>query len=241
MTERSVESEATDDGHAVDAGELTIDDHEGRPHQRGLLEALLARLRGDRAVAGRLERLANGLAKGHAVVDHEDRRSVRGHTRAALGGELARSRDDVREHVRFACVLVGPRREPADAVTNVRLRREHHHRCSPDRLLRSADLAEEIDPVAVCEPHVEDRDIEASLRERGPSLRERAAADDVEAGAVEPLDEVHPDREAVVDDERAPPLHRLPPAIKRWSAGAIASMGKTESAAPTSTAARGIP
>ena len=241
MTERSVESKTPDDGHAVDAGELRIDDHEGRPHERGHLEALLARPGGDRAVAGRLERFANGFTEGHAVVDHEDRRPVRGDARATLGGELTRSRNDVREHVGFAGVLVGPGREPADAVTNVRLRREHHHGSSTDLLLRSAELTQEIHSVAVGEPNVEDHDVEAPLRERGPSLRERAATDDVEAGVVEPLHEVHPDREAVVDDERAPPLHRLPPAINRWSTGPIASMGKTVSTAPTSTAARGIP
>jgi hypothetical protein len=129
----------------------------------------------------------------------------------------------------------------ADAILDLGLRREEHHRDEPVELALP-DLLQQRDAVAVGEEDVEHDEAERRRPERSARGRSRVAVHGREPGLHERLAQVQANREAVVDDEDGRghgSVHRREASSCR--AGAIAPRGSTRSGAPMRAASLGIP
>ena len=236
---RGVEAQAADERRSVHVGHDAIDDDQVRPPVGQHGHARLAARRGEHRVAGRAQRLAERLAEGRAVVDDEHALPVAvadptgAQQRARLGQNVAGI-------VGLADVFVGAGLEAADAVLHLGLGRQHDDR---RRDLPFAELLEQVDAVAVRQQHVEDDKADVARGQRRPRLGNRDARDRLDTGFLERLDEVHADRQAVVDDENGV-AHHATACRSRSSAtraGPISPIGRTLCAAPSCTASRGMP
>jgi hypothetical protein len=203
---RGVEAEAADDGPAVDTGQHEVHDHCIGTQARGDAQALFSARGLEHVVTPLLERTPYDVARGRAVVDDQHRRTPR-HRRTAHSHELASARHDVGHVVRLAHVLVGAGLDPTDPIRDLGFRGEHQHR-GPG--ISGSHLAEQVHAVAIGQHDVEHEHVDGLGREHSPRLAERGAGRRGEARRRERVREIHPHREAVIDDEDARG-HRRPP------------------------------
>ena len=193
----------------------------------------------------RLELRAQRVAKRRAVVDDEHRlrrprRELGASVRPAERQHRAQPRDEPVRVVRLADVVGGAEREAAQAVRDLRVRRQHDYRHA--RVARiAAQLRHELDARAVRQPVVEDRREQRRARDRRARLAEARARDAADAGGFERLDEIHADRQAVVEHEHAGHAHRPPPPTCAAIAAPTSCSGNPRSTAPHSNASRGMP
>ena len=99
-------------------------------------------------------------------------------------------------------VVVGAELEADDAVHRLAARRQHEQRQVP-RARLAAQLAAEVEAVAVGQHQVEDQRVEARRGEAAARLREAAGRLDLEAGAAEVLDQHRGQAGVVVDKKQA--------------------------------------
>ena len=113
-----------------------------------------------------------------------------------------RARDDAGAIIRFADVLICTRLEATNAVAHVGLGGQEHDR-DVSGSVAAPDLLQKLDAVDVRQEHIKDDHVEHVVLDRPAGLGARRAERGKKAGRLERLLQVHPDRQAIVDDERA--------------------------------------
>jgi len=104
-----------------------------------------------------------------------------------------------------------------------------------------SELGQEVHSVSVGEENVDHEQRDSAPLERLPGPLDGLAELHVEPGFLERLPQVHPDREAVVDDQDASGHGRTSGPVARTIRPGISPSGSTCPAAPTATASPGMP
>jgi hypothetical protein len=196
--------------------------------------------RREHAVAGRLQRVAQRVSKRGAVVDDKNGCRLTG-LRRARTYDRARLGNDVVRIVRLADIFVRARLEAANAVLDLGFRGQEQ---DGETGRGCANFLQELDAIRIGKNDVENDDLDGVAGKSLPRLFGGRTSKRPEAARFEGLQEIHPDRQAVVDDENRSahvPTCLMAGLANAASAGPISERGRTRSAAPSSTASRGMP
>ena len=101
----------------------------------------------------------------------------------------------------------------------------------------------ELDPIAIRQQHIEDNQSEMRRGQMGARLAETRTRRRPEPAGLEDLDQIHPDGQAVIDDEHGIAHDRTTLVLcgKAISRGPMSSRRNVSLAAPSIAASRGIP